>query len=189
MKKLVLLLSCLFLSQILINCGSNKKVKDTKSKISEYEVLQITKKEILSNDGTKIIKVPVISLKSYGVEVDSRKLSEKSAIENATSRFSNLIKKKFNDAFDENSSSLNKSSKDVLRSVIKTSTNNIISNLIPGKIITEQKPNGNYLSLAEVKISGKEFKGILTNSKSNLSYEEIEKTKDFFKAVDDILDK
>ena len=186
MKKTINIVS-VFICLLLIACGT-KPPKTPKTITTEYEIIEITKKEVLSDDGMKIVKVPVISLRSYGAEVQSKKQANRSAVENATAVFSNLIKKRFQDAFDEKASSLNTKSQEVLRTVISTTTDNVINNLKPGKIVTEQKPNGNYISLAEVSITGKEYKGILANAKSGLDAQTSQESKEFFDAVDDILD-
>ena len=201
MTKIKVLTACI-LSLWLIGCKSSKvpstdvktkKEKDgTRTTIETSQGLVYTNKEILSEDGTKLRKQPVLVLKNTG----SKNTNKALAIENAKTRvandFSRLLTTELTSSFESKIASLDGRSQEVIRESITSATESVFNSLIPGEIRVSEN-SGYYEAEVEMYISGAIYKQLLANAGKEakdkiVSSEKIENTKELFEAVDEIFD-
>jgi hypothetical protein len=178
---------------LFISCSSKKAVTSKKDiNETEYDATSVGEMKVLSKDGSKIIKIPVIIFRGTGTKNNSKAIAEESAKTRVSNSFARSIKNTLIARFDERTASIDGNSAIVIRDRITSVTNTMIKSLKIGKVKNIER-NGYYISEVEVYMSGIEYKNLMTNSAKKtkeilISDEKIQNTKDIFKAVDQIFD-
>jgi hypothetical protein len=178
---------------LFISCSSKKAVTSKKDiNETEYDATSVGEMKVLSKDGSKIIKIPVIIFKGTGTKNNSKAIAEESAKARVSNSFARSIKNTLIARFGERTDAIDGISAIVISDGITSVTNTMIKSLKIGKVKNIER-NGYYISEVEVYMSGIEYKNLMTNSAKKIkeiliSDEKIQNTKDIFKAVDQIFD-